>query len=110
MNRFMADGLANLMWKKIVSGVSCLIRKRVGNSKVSERNKQKMINVDEDTNMQTTRQRKKVIEQFHHLPMLPNSPDLIGSLTIQDRKPNRHGRHFKNPDLTKSDLRIKNPI
>ena len=33
--------------------------------------------------------------------MLPNSPDLIGSLPIQDRKLHHPDRHFKNPDLTK---------
>ena len=37
-------------------------------------------------------------------------PDLIGSLPIQDRKPNHSDRHFKNPDLTKINLRVKNPI
>ena len=33
--------------------------------------------------------------------MLPNSPDFVRSLPIQDRKPNHPDRHFKNPDLTK---------
>ena len=46
--------------------------------------------------------------------MLPNSPDFVGSLPIQDRKPDHPYRHFKKPDLTKirfkgykSDKRVK---
>ena len=38
---------------------------------------------------------------FFQLSMLPNSPDFVGSLLIQETKPDHHDRLFKNPDLTK---------
>ena len=39
--------------------------------------------------------------------MLPNSPNLVGSLLIQDRKPDHPDRHFKNTYLKRSDIRVK---
>ena len=39
------------------------------------------------------------------LSLLPNSPDLIRGLPIQDRKPDHPDRHFKNPDLTKTQFK-----